>query len=271
MTSKISNKIITKKYLGQNFLVDQRVIARIIDACGLSLDETVLEIGPGEGALTQAILPCVKSVIAVETDRVLTERLQEEYIDKNLSVYNADFIQFDLRQFLTPIKIIGNIPYNISTPILTKVIENRHFISTVFMTIQQEFGERLIAQVGSKDYSSLSCFIQMFAEPKILFKIAPQAFRPIPKVTSSFLRLDMRDKPAEPLDDETLFVRVVRQAFHHRRKNLLNALSCLYPSGKAPVALLLEKSGIDFKLRAEDLTISQYARIANVYAQDLLS
>ena len=264
-------EVITKKYLGQNFLVDQKMISRIVDACELSLEESVLEIGPGQGALTQAILPLVKSVVAVETDRVLANTLQNEYADRNLKVYHADFLKFDLHQLEQPIKIVGNIPYNISTPILTKVIDSRHLISRVFMTIQFEFGARLIARPGTKDYSSLSCLMQMFTVPKILFKIPPQAFRPVPRVMSCLLKIDVRKEPAEPLTDELLFARVVRLAFFQRRKNLLNALSALYPSGKDKVGLLLEKSGISPRARAEELTITQYARITNVYAQDLLS
>ncbi len=266
-----SQGIIAKKHLGQNFLVDQTVISHIINAFDLSAEETVLEIGPGQGALTQAILPCVKGIIAVETDRILAEKLKDAYKDKNLTVHHADFLKFDLRPLDHPIKIVGNIPYNISTPILTKIIENRRFISTVFMTIQYEFGERLIAQPGTKDYSSLACFMQMFTRPRILFKIAPQAFRPVPKVTSCLLKIDVRPTPAEHLENEDVFVRVVRQAFRERRKNLLNALSCLYPSEKGKVAVLLEKGAINSNARAEDLTINQYARISNVYAQDLLS
>jgi 16S rRNA (adenine1518-N6/adenine1519-N6)-dimethyltransferase len=263
--------VITKKYLGQNFLVDQKVIDHIAESCNLSPEETILEIGPGQGALTQALLPCVNAIVAVETDRVLAERLQDEYTGKNLTVHHADFLKFDLHQIQTPVKIIGNIPYNISTPILTKVIDDRHLISSIFMTIQYEFGERLIAGPGSKEYSSISCFIQMFAKPKILFKIPPQAFRPIPKVMSCLLRIDMRQEPAEKLDDEAMFIRVVRQAFQQRRKNLLNALSSLYPSEKGRVTVLLEKAGIKPQSRAEDLTLAQFARIANVYTQDLLS
>ncbi|MFH0753782.1 MAG: 16S rRNA (adenine(1518)-N(6)/adenine(1519)-N(6))-dimethyltransferase RsmA [Candidatus Omnitrophota bacterium] len=271
MKSNDSSPIIAKKYLGQNFLVDQKVMSRIVEACELSLDETVLEIGPGQGALTQLLLPSVKHVVAVETDRVLAESLQDNLAQRNITVCHADFLKFNLHQLQQPLKIIGNIPYNISTPILTKIIEDRRLISSVYMTIQYEFGLRLIAASGSKDYSSISCFMQMFTNPKILFKIAPQSFRPVPKVMSCLLKIEMRQTPLEPLEDELFFIRIVRMAFAQRRKNLLNALSPLFSSNKSRVGGLLEKAGINARARAEELTISQYARIANVYAKNLLS
>ena len=159
-----------KKRLGQNFLVDQRVMARLIDACGFNCDETVLEIGPGQGALTRLIAPCVKKVIAVEADRTLAPRLEEEFAGRNVEVYHEDILKFDLSRLgASPVKVVGNVPYNISTPIIAMAIEQRAMFTSLFMTVQYEFGARLIASPGSRDYSSLTCFVQMFAVPVMLF------------------------------------------------------------------------------------------------------
>ena len=254
---------IPKKRLGQNFLVDKRAISRIVEACELSLDEVILEIGPGQGALTRVLLPLVKGIVAVETDRVLAERLRADFADQALTVHHDDILKVDLTKIPGPLKVVGNIPYNISTPIIARILENRRLFTSLFMTLQYEFGARLVAKPGTKDYSSLSCFVQMFGEPKLLFKIPPSAFRPMPKVMSCFMRLDIRREPAEHLLDEATFVTVVRQAFQQRRKNLLNSLSPLCP--KDEVARILEAAKVDPQARAEDLTIAEYARIANVY------
>ncbi len=260
-----------KKRLGQNFLVDARIIDRIIDACELSCEEDILEIGPGQGALTRAALPKVRHVHAVEADARFAGRLQEEFAQQNLTVYRDDILKFDLDRLPPGIKVIGNIPYNISTPIITRIIENRRRFTTFFITAQHEFGVRLVASPGSRDYSSLSCFVQMFARPRMLFKISPGAFRPMPKVTSCFMRVDLRKEPAEKVADEGLFTRIVRQAFQQRRKTLLNSLASL--GAKNELAVMLAEAGIDGKMRAEDLSVADYARITNVYHRttDLLS
>jgi 16S rRNA (adenine1518-N6/adenine1519-N6)-dimethyltransferase len=262
---------VPKKRLGQNFLVDRRAIDRIVNACEFLQDEVVLEIGPGQGALTRVFLPCVKGIVAVEADRVLAERLRTEFEGQALTVHHDDILKIDLSKIPGPLKVIGNIPYNISTPIIARILENRFMFTSLFMTLQYEFGARLVAKPGTKDYSSLSCFVQMFAEPKLLFKIPPAAFRPMPKVMSCFMRLHVRREPAEKIADEGTFVTVVRQAFQQRRKNLLNSLSPLCP--KNEVARILEEAKVDPQARAEDLTIAEYARISNVYhnQKDLLS
>ncbi len=262
---------VPKKRLGQNFLVDQKVMARLVDACELNADETILEIGPGQGALTRLLAPCVNKVIAVEADHVLAPRLAAEFAGRNVEVHREDILKFDLSILGDkPVKVVGNIPYNISTPIIAMAMEQRAMFTTLFMTVQYEFGARLIARPGSRDYSSLTCFVQMFSVPAMLFKISPAAFRPAPKVMSCFMRFDLRDKPAETILDEGDFVRVVRQAFQQRRKNVLNSLASL--CSKERTHAVLEQAGVKPELRAGDLTISDYARIANVYtAQNLLS
>ncbi|MBF0569404.1 MAG: ribosomal RNA small subunit methyltransferase A [Candidatus Omnitrophica bacterium] len=252
---------VIKKRLGQNFLADQKVLARIIAACELNPEETVLEIGPGQGALTRAILPEVKGVIAVEADRQLAEGLGREFAEANLKVHQADFLKFDLGLIPAPIKVIGNLPYYISTPIISRVLEHKDRFTSLFMTVQLEFGERLVAKPGSKEYSSFTCFVNYFAEPRILFEISKQAFRPVPKVQSCFMRLDMRKVPPVKVSDEALFLNIIRLAFQQRRKALVNSLGMFAPKDKLLKAL--EASGVKPNARAEELGLEEYARIAD--------
>lgn len=252
---------VIKKRLGQNFLVDRKVLARIVEACQLDPSETVLEIGPGQGALTREILPFVKEVVAVEADRQLADGLLREFAQQPLTVHHADFLKFDLSKIPSPIKALGNLPYYISTPIITHVLENRQSFTALFMTVQREFGERLVAPVGSKEYSSFSCFVNYFAKPHILFRIKPQAFRPVPKVESCFMRLDIRSHPAVTVRNEPLFLNVIRQAFQQRRKTILNSMSGICP--KADLGVVLRSAGVPERSRAEDLTLEDYGRIAD--------
>ncbi len=268
--SRPVDAFVPKKRLGQNFLVDRKVIGRVVEACSLSLEETILEIGPGQGALTRVILPHVKHVVAVETDAALAARLEAELGAANVTVHRADILKFDLSLLPHPVKVVGNIPYNISTPIIARAIEHREMFTSLFITVQYEFGARLVAVPGTKDYSSLSCFVQMFASPKILFKISPGAFAPAPKVMSCFMQVDLRrGRPAEAVDSEACFIRVVRQAFQQRRKNLLNSLALFGPKDR--LGALLKAAGVDPQARAGDVTIAQYARIANACTAQNLS
>ena len=252
---------VAKKRLGQNFLHDRKVQARIIEACEFSPEEVVLEIGPGQGALTQLILPCVKGVIAVEADRQLAEGLEREFAGSNLTLHQGDFLKFDLSKIPAPIKVVGNLPYYISTPIITSVLENREKFTSLFMTVQLEFGERLIAKPGNKIYSSFTCFVNYFSEPKLLFTISKHAFSPAPKVQSCFMRLDMRKVPPVSVEDEALFLQVIRLAFQQRRKTLLNSLSQLCPKDK--LGAVLAGAGVPERTRAEELGLSEFAKISN--------
>lgn len=253
-----------KKSLGQNFLVDRNVIGRMIDACALSKDEVVLEIGPGTGALTREIAPRVKRLIAVETDGSLVERLRDEFRDRNVEIIHADFLKCDLSQMLgkNKVKVVGNLPYYISTPIMTKVVENRQMFTEFFLTVQQEFAERIVAAPGGKDYSSFSCFNQFYTVPRMLFKIKSSAFKPAPKVDSCFLKLTMLKNPAYPCDDEQFLFKVIRTGFSQRRKTLVNALSSLL--SKQQLIDLLAKADLSANARAEEVGLEKYVRLAEM-------
>ncbi|MDD5108889.1 MAG: 16S rRNA (adenine(1518)-N(6)/adenine(1519)-N(6))-dimethyltransferase RsmA [Candidatus Omnitrophica bacterium] len=256
-----------KKSLGQNFLIDKNIQKKIINACGLANEDIVLEIGAGFGDLSRIIAPYVKKIYALEIDQRLYP-----YLEQNLSVYNNcqliknDILKFNINKFFQDngirqkIKIIGNIPYYISSPIIEHLIKYRDNISVVFMTVQKEFGRRVVAGPGSKEYSSFSCFVQYYVSGKILFEIKKGCFKPSPKVDSCFLSLEFRDKPLVQIDNEEMFFKLIRTAFGQRRKTLRNSLG-----GSVLQEVLeefLEESGIDKNVRPEDLSLEQFAGLA---------
>lgn len=253
-----------KKSLGQNFLIDRSVIGRIIDACSFSKEDAVLEIGPGTAALTREIAPRVGSLTVVETDGSLVERLNEEFKDGQIAIVHADFLRYDLSQIATKgrlLKAVGNLPYYISTPIITKIIENRHLVSEFYLTIQQEMAERIVAPPGNKEYGSFSCFVQYYAQAQMLLKIKSSAFKPAPKVDSCFIKLTMRSSPAVPCRDEKFLFGVIRLGFQQRRKTLVNALSSLLPKDR--LANIFASTGLDANIRAEQVSLAQFALLAD--------
>ena len=250
-----------KKSLGQNFLVNPRVRHRIIEACELGKKDVVLEIGPGKGALTAAIAAGVKEVFAVEKDDRLAEELREQFRDTNVRIIHADVLEYPLSRLPDRLKVVGNLPYNIATPIIEKVLAFRHKFPVFYMTVQLEYGDRIVAKPGSKDYGSLSCFVQYYAQAKKIFKIPPSAFRPAPRVDSCFLSLRMRPEPVHKARDEKFLFKLVRTCFNQRRKMLKNSLGVVY--GKEEAEELLRKLNIDPMVRAEDLSLEDYVRLAN--------
>lgn len=262
----------SKKNLGQNFLGDKRIQQKIIAACDLKSDDIVVEIGPGQGVLTRLIAPHVKRLICVETDRDLIEPLRLSFpnalVGNPVEIVHADFLKWDIlsdshsRESGNLIKIIGNIPYYISTPIIEKLIENRARISAAFLTVQLEFGQRLTAKPGGKEYGSLSCFAQYYADIKMLFKIKNTCFKPAPKVDSCFLSLTMRPQAQKPATDEAFLFKLIRTAFQQRRKNIVNSLKVLVVREKLEASL--KALGIDSNARAENLTLSNYIELSNI-------
>ncbi len=255
------SRIIAKKHLGQNFLVDPNVKKRILAACELAPGDTVLEIGPGLGALTDLIAPRVKTVYAVEKDRDLYDGLQKKFADQGqVRIIHQDFLNFDLSQLPEATKVVGNLPYNISTPILEKFLTEKHACRELFFTVQLEFGERLAAGPGTQQYGALTCFAQYFCDVRLLFKIPRTCFRPTPKVMSCFLKLNFRNPVKEANDPGQLF-RIIRQAFQQRRKKITNALAA--PLGTRCLEIL-DVLGIDANLRPENLELEDYIRISDL-------
>lgn len=252
-----------KKYLGQNFLIDTRIRQRIVNSCDLQEHDTVLEIGPGLGSLTELLLPKVQTVYAVEKDPKLVAELKEKFSShKNLTLLCDDFLRFPLSQLPPRTKVVGNLPYNISTPIIEKFLTEPHACPELYFTVQWEFGRRLAAQPGSKDYGALSCFVQYFSDVEILFEISPKCFRPVPKVTSCFIKIAFRP-PCEPVTETEKLFHLIRTAFQQRRKKITNSLSSIL--GK-DIMTILKKAGIDGNLRAENLSLRDYIRITKEFS-----
>jgi 16S rRNA (adenine1518-N6/adenine1519-N6)-dimethyltransferase len=222
-----------KKSLGQNFLIDKNIQKKIISACLLSSADTVLEIGPGRGELTSLLVDKVKKIYAVELDNGLYSFLKERFKDQsNLRLANEDILKYNLKKKLIKeknIKVIGNLPYYISTPIIEHLFQFRDKIQEMFFMVQKEFAYRIVASAGSKRYGSLSCFIQYYTEPKINFLVKKGSFLPQPKVDSAFISLRVRKRPKVEVEDENRLFKVIRTAFSQRRKTLKNSLKGLIP------------------------------------------
>lgn len=250
-----------KKNLGQNFLKDTNVVDKIIHSCNLQPSDDVLEIGPGLGALTTKIFPLVHSLYAVEKDRSLYTHLYQNIDDPRVKIFNQDFLGFNFSAIPSPIKVIGNLPYNISSPIIEKLIQNREKISGVFITVQLEFAQRLTAQTSTKDYSALTCAIEYYAIPQILFTIKRSSFSPIPKIESAFVQINFKKNLNLRATDEKFLFKVIKAAFQQRRKQLKNALAAI--EGESEIEKTLQSLSLDPKARAENLTINDFVKIAN--------
>ncbi len=245
-----------KKHLGQNFLTDNHIKTKIIAACQLENDDNVLEIGPGKGILTQEIVTSVKSVIAVEKDKKLFEYLEGKLKDyKNLTLINEDILKFKLKQNNT--KVIGNIPYNISSPLIEHLINQKQKICSIFISLQKELAERIVATPGSKVYGSFSLFVQYHTEPQIKFFIKKGSFHPSPKVDSAFVELKIREIPSVKVKNEELLFKIIRTSFNQRRKMISNTLKRFLSADK------ISQIGIEPSKRPEQLGLEEFAKLAS--------
>ena len=248
-----------KKKFSQNFLVDEYVKDRIVQSCALSLDDVVFEIGPGQGSITDRIAPKVKSVIAIETDDDLIGALEDKFCDSNVKIIHQDVLSFDFSTLPSKIKLISNLPYHIVTAIIEKVIDHKDKFNDIFIMVQQEYANRLVAKPSTKAYGALSCFVQYHCEIEKLFRIGRCSFTPQPKVQSSFLRMSFKNNSEGNKEDEDLLFRITKQAFGQRRKTICNALSCLIH--KDHLRKILTDLNIDERKRAENLTLQDYINI----------
>lgn len=262
-----------RKSLGQNFLIDKNIQAKIIRACNLSGDDTVLEIGPGRGEITQYLLEQAGKVIAVEIDNNLYQGLKERFGSfKNLELFNKDILKLSLSGLRglrggKKLKVIANIPYYISSPIITRLLSHGSLFSEIYLTLQKEFAERLTAHPGNKTYGSFSCFAQFYTKPKLLFTISNSAFWPRPKIDSCLVRLEVLDEPSVKVRKKGLFFKIIRAGFNQRRKLFRNNLSRIFPQPQA--VSCLNKFGLDENVRAEDLSLSDFAKIADYFAHKI--
>lgn len=251
------------KGLGQNFIKDFRVIDRIVDLSGLSSNDEVIEIGPGLGALTFSLANKSGRVVAVEKDKKLADHLGEMFSDyPNVEIILQDALKIDYSTLYTgkKLKVIANLPYSVSSPLLFKLLEARKYISTMILMLQLEVGERITAGPGGKTYGSISVILQTFMDITREFKVSPESFWPRPKVDSVVLKLSPLKSPRINVFDEKLFERVVRAAFSSRRKMIGNSLQSIMSKHTALQAL--EVAGVDNKRRAETVTIKEFGLLA---------
>lgn len=262
-------KLRADKKLGQNFLIDESVVRRIVEAAELTPEDTVLEVGPGIGTLTQGLAESGASVVAVELDKRLLPVLDvtlEGY--DNVRIVNGDILQVDImEQVQKPdFKCCANLPYYITTPIIFAILEKRLPMERLVVMVQKEVAERMAAKPGSKDYGALSVAIQYFTEPEIAFIVPPSSFIPAPSVDSAVIVCKRHSTPPVEVCDENLFFRVVKAAFSLRRKMLSNSLKNMGIKGEQ-VTKWLELAGVDGKRRAETLSLEDFAALTNTFAQ----
>ncbi len=266
--------VIPKKRFGQHFLKDKNIIRKIVDGAGVSKGDLVLEIGPGLGDMTSLLCERAERVIAVELDRELYSILLDKFVENNVEIINADALRFDIgglfERFGRKIKVVANLPYNISTPLLFKFFEDRDYISSMTLMFQKEVADRLTAVPGTKDYGVLSIYAQLYTKPSFLFKVSPHAFTPPPKVDSAVVRLDVLKKPSVKAIDEGLMLKVVKSAFGQRRKTLSNALSSGLGLPKDDVNTALKRAGVDGSRRGETLTLEEFCNLSDVFAAGTL-
>ncbi|HIF48087.1 16S rRNA (adenine(1518)-N(6)/adenine(1519)-N(6))-dimethyltransferase RsmA [Candidatus Thioglobus sp.] len=249
----MSAKHKARKRFGQNFLTDQKIIDQIIATIAPKQDDNILEIGPGQGAMTLPLLERVDKLSVIEIDRDLIEIL-ESYNKSNLVIHQGDALNFDLDQFNPPIRVVGNLPYNISSPILFHLLENRDKVIDMTFMLQKEVVERMSATHGSKIYGRLSVMMQAFFEVELIFVVPPESFDPAPKVDSAIVYLT----PLKvcKVDNIEIFEQVVKAAFAHRRKTLRNCLKSL---------LTQDQTQVDLSQRAEMLDIDTFITLAKDY------
>lgn len=253
------------KKLGQNFLINGQVIEEIIEKSCITKEDTILEIGPGLGSLTKALLHSAKRVIAVELDENMVNILQNRFNQENLEIINEDILKVDLHEITKKygkIKVVANLPYYITTPIIMKLLEEEYDIESITVMVQKEVGERLCAMPGSKDFGAVTIGVNYYSNAKMIIDVPKENFLPAPEVDSCVIKLDILKKPPVELKDKKRFFKLVKAAFSQRRKTINNSLA----SGefkKEDVLNTLNKLNIDLKLRAEDLSIQDFANITN--------
>lgn len=254
-----------KKKLGQNFLIDRNIRRKIISFCELKPADVVLEIGAGRGEMTVPIAESVKKIYALELDTDLYELVKKNCINiPKIEIIKQDFLKFDLEKLFKKtrkkIKVIGNIPYYISTPIIQRLINYRQYIKSIFLTMQKELALRMVARCGSSDYGAFSCFIQYYAKPELLFKIKKNSFWPAPQVDSYFVRLNFLRQSKLTQKKEKILFKIIRSAFNQRRKKISNSLKKVISAEK--LRHFFAEKCISPNVRPEDLSLKDFLDLA---------
>ena len=256
------------KKLGQNFLIKRGIVDEIVHAAELTPGEPVLEVGPGIGTLTQGLAQSGADVTAIELDRRLLEVLDTTLASyDNVRIVHGDVLKLDVPTIMNhkPFKVVANLPYYITTPIIMSLLESKLPIERLVVMVQKEVALRMVAKPGTKDYGALSVAVQYYTEPDIVLDVPPKSFLPAPAVTSSVIRCVLRDKPPVDVIDEKLFFRVVKAGFAQRRKTFSNTMKTTGLS-KDRIEELLAKANIEGQRRGETFTLQEFADVANAWA-----
>ena len=265
-----------QKKFGQNFLIDTRVLDKIISAAGITGDDCVLEIGPGIGTMTQYLAEHAGKVVAVEIDPNLLPILDETLKGySNVTVINSDILKLDMNKLVDeyndgrPIKVAANLPYYITTPIIMGLFESNVPIDNITVMVQKEVADRMQVGPGSKDYGALSLAVQYYAKPYIVANVPPNCFIPRPNVGSAVIRLTRYQEPPVQVDEPGIMFRLIRASFNQRRKTLQNGLnnSPEVPYTKEQIAAAIESLGVPASVRGEALTLEQFASLANYFTR----
>jgi len=259
-----------RKSLGQHFLNDKRILQRIVDALELTAQETVVEIGPGRGSLTALLAPAAKRLVLIEIDRALAARLREKYAnDTHVTVVEADVLTVSLSEIAGgAFRLVGNIPYNITTPILFHALQRPRPDRAVYL-VQKEVADRIAAAPGDDDYGALSANVQAIARPKTLFRVGAGAFNPPPKVDSAVIRIDPRPDPVISEAEEKSYQRFVIDAFGMRRKQLRRVLRSIWSLSAEAVEEILAACEVDATVRPETLAPADFARLLRARRETL--
>ncbi|MDD4013620.1 MAG: 16S rRNA (adenine(1518)-N(6)/adenine(1519)-N(6))-dimethyltransferase RsmA [Candidatus Omnitrophica bacterium] len=268
----LENSFRPEKSLGQNFLVDNNIRDKLINAYAPKNNETVVEIGPGFGMMTFRTASVCRRVIAVEKDSRICGIMEPLFIGGgNITLLNKDILEVDIAALAPPgekMKVIGNIPYCISTPIIDALISSRRSVASAYLVMQDELVDRIVSPPGSREHGSISCFVQYFTKAKKAFRISRNCFFPRPAVDSSLLALEFLPEPSVKVSDEKLFFTVIRRAYSERRKRVINPLSAggFLGMDKKDWERIFTNCRVDPLARAEDLTLEEFARISDAAA-----
>ena len=274
-TKEIINKygFAFQKKFGQNFLIDSNILENIVSAAGITKDDFVLEIGPGIGTMTQYLCEAAKQVVAVEIDKMLIPILKDTLSEyDNVEVINEDVLKVDIKSLAEekndgkPIKVVANLPYYITTPIIMGLFESKVPIDSITIMVQKEVADRMQAGPGKKDYGALSLAVQYYSHPEIVVNVPPSCFMPQPKVGSSVISLKRYEKPVVDVDDEKLMFKIIRASFNQRRKTLANGLNNFGGMGltKEQIQQSIETLGVPVNVRGEALSLAQFAQLSNI-------
>ena len=263
-----------KKGFGQNFLIDTNVLDNIADAAGITSEDTVLEIGPGFGSLTQTVAERAKKVISLEIDTKLIPILNETLADyNNIEIINKDVLKCDIDELSRekndgkPFKVVANLPYYITTPIIMDMLEKNSAVTSMTVMVQKEVAERMQAGPKSSDYGALSVAVQFYADTNIDMIVQPSCFMPRPKVASAVITLKLRDKPSVDVKDKKLFFHIVKCAFGQRRKTLLNTLCNQgnFNMTKEEIGEIIRSAGLDERIRGEAMSLQEFGILSDKF------